>query len=410
MLDFEEKQVARSILRESELFYNLKQHNPDRYLYLEQQLGLISFSYSSVYGSKTKDQLRNELAAQITIEIEEVPPKRLLTLLGQALKWQHHLGLLPEDASFNLFSGTVASIDDKIDLFPTKTFANLESNVKCVQFSPDGTFFVAGEESGRLSVWNHFTGKLRHDLVYQNENKFMNMDNAVLALAFNKKSDALLSGCLGGDLMVWKLDTGQLLRHIPKAHQGSIYSVSFSNDGFNLLSAGQKIIRIHGLRSGKQTREFRGHTSFVNGACYTPDGSRILSVGSEGAFMIWDVKTGNCLDVVRFGDSPLASIEPVPKAPNKFLLCSKSKILLIDNIGCVMAEISKDVDFLACCASPRGQFMYGLGSDGVLYCYEGSTLVNEMQVMKDGVFVACHPLSNVVAVGNMSGTVKLLKP
>ena len=34
--------------------------------------------------------------------------------------------------------------------------------------------------------------------------------------------------------------------------------------------------RIHGLKSGKTLKEFRGHTSFVNDAVFTPDAQQII--------------------------------------------------------------------------------------------------------------------------------------
>ena len=37
------------------------------------------------------------------------------------------------------------------------------------------------------------------------------------------------------------------------------------------------VIRIHGLKSGKVLREFRGHQSFVNMAIYTPGKSHHTS-------------------------------------------------------------------------------------------------------------------------------------
>ena len=35
-------------------------------------------------------------------------------------------------------------------------------------------------------------------------------------------------------------------------------------------------VRIHGLKSGKTLKEFRGHSSYVNSVTYTPDGHQVL--------------------------------------------------------------------------------------------------------------------------------------
>ena len=38
-------------------------------------------------------------------------------------------------------------------------------------------------------------------------------------------------------------------------------------------------VRIHGLKSGKTLKEFRGHSSYVNCVTYTPDGHQVLRSG-----------------------------------------------------------------------------------------------------------------------------------
>ena len=62
-------------------------------------------------------------------------------------------------------------------------------------------------------------------------------------------------------------------------------SLSFSRDGTHILSASYDgLARVHGLKSGKLLKEFRGHTSYVNYAMYTPDGTQVRSQKDTGPF------------------------------------------------------------------------------------------------------------------------------
>jgi WD40 repeat protein len=64
---------------------------------------------------------------------------------------------------------------------------------------------------------------------------------------------------------------------------------------FNNLSFENKIFytifydRLHGLKSGKTIKEFRGHTSFVNNAIFSHDMSRILSASSDGTVKVSNI-------------------------------------------------------------------------------------------------------------------------
>lgn len=45
-------------------------------------------------------------------------------------------------------------------------------------------------------------------------------------------------------------------------------------------------LRIHGLKSGKTLKEFRGHASFVNMAVFLPDTHNVISASSDGTVKV----------------------------------------------------------------------------------------------------------------------------
>lgn len=69
--------------------------------------------------------------------------------------------------------------------------------------------------------------------------------------------------------------TGQCLRRFESAHGDGVTSVALSREGSHVLSGSYDgLARVHGIKSGKMLKEFRGHTSYVNDAVYSPDGSQ----------------------------------------------------------------------------------------------------------------------------------------
>lgn len=440
LTELREVQTAQELMRDTAPMIAMKQDDQERYLRLEALTKRSHFDARDAYQAVPKEKRRSAMAQAVIKHVTVAPPSRLLSLVGQAMRWQQHTGLLPQNSKFDVFRGVAASVIEEKEECPTQVGKTIrfgeKSHPECATFSPDGQYFISGSVDGLVEVWDYQTAMLRKDLQYQEDESFMMHDQAVLGIAFSKDSELLATGGQDGQLKVWRVATGQCVRRFDRAQEKGITFVSWSKDSSQVLTASfDHTARAHGIKSGKTLKEYRGHSSYVNSAVYTKDGSKVVTASSDGKVFVFDAKTTE--SITSFSPPPPVHVSssmqfPVnaaivaPRLPagvgqgdgELIFICTRSNtVALMTLSGQVLRTFCSGKrergDFVAMAVSPKGSWLYAVAEDHTLYCFSTETGVLEQTVKigeKDVIGISHHPLRNVLAVYCADGSLTFLKP
>ncbi|KAI8068307.1 WD40-repeat-containing domain protein, partial [Gongronella butleri] len=432
--------AARSLLRQTQPMYILKQQHPERYLHLEHILSRTVLDPHDLYpGRSSKEKRRNAIANDICSEVTLAAPNRLMTLLDQSFQWQEKHGLCTRD-TFDVFAGgtaqqntTILPMDeDTTDTASTHEdpcFPGGDTYAECVHILHDGQSLVTGSVDGFIEVWHLHNGKRRKDLRFQAEKNMMTMDESVISLASSADDELLVSGATNGKISIWKLQSGFCRRRISPAHSQGVSCLAIDPTAKHILSGSyDQLVKVHDIKTGKLLHEFSGHTSVVNTVRYK-DASTILSGSTDATIKIWNSDNGTCLGTFTLpAHAPVQWISPFPASTHasrrdQMLVCDKSRQLTIMDArdGSVVRSLPAPgdgdsrpgSDIISAALSVHGDVAYALTEEGLLHAYQvdnGASLAAIKVSDQELIAMVSSPVSDYVAVNDAVGYVSLLKP
>ena len=164
--------------------------------------------------------------------------------------------------------------------------------VRSLAFSPGDSLLAAGLRGGEVHLWRLDTGTLE---VFSSDLP-EGPDLVVTSVAFSPDGSMLAAGfgdSQRGVLKTWDLGTGASASW--SWSTGYVLAVAFSPDGNTLAAAQSSLantIELLDLET-KDIRTLSGHRGHISEMAFSRDGTTLVSGASDGTVRVWNLETGS---------------------------------------------------------------------------------------------------------------------
>ncbi|MCB0183554.1 MAG: WD40 repeat domain-containing protein, partial [Caldilineaceae bacterium] len=288
-----------------------------------------------------------------------------------------------------------------------RVFEGHSQAVRAVAFAPNGTQVVTGGalHDNTLRLWNTANGTLirtfsGHDVRELNDG------------AISPDGAQILTGACDETARLWNVNDGAQLHSFP-GHFDEVpcaMAVQFSADGVHALTTTSLNAYLWDLATHTKVRTFSGHRFAMNSATLSPDGSQLLTTGSDRSparcsqdcaqAKLWDTADGTLLhtlvhptvlyDAVFSADGRLVMTVGLDQAVRLWSAPSGQLLRTIEvHTGAVWAAaFSPDGTHLLTGGDDQTALLLDLASSTVVHTFQHPAKVSAVAFHPDGALVA----------------------
>ena len=172
-------------------------------------------------------------------------------------------------------------------------------DVQVIRIVADGEQLLSAGVDGTVILWSVKT---------QTPIRTWHLSDAVQAATLSPDGESLVVGFRTDPrVRIYSVRNGALLRTL-EGHQLGVFSAEFTRDGKRLLTAGgEQTLRIWDVETGAPLKMLLGHSGVVNTAVFNSDGELIVSASMDGSAKVWDAATGELLENLELGEPVMAA-------------------------------------------------------------------------------------------------------
>jgi WD40 repeat protein len=206
-----------------------------------------------------------------------------------------------------------------------RKFEGHSKEVNSVAISGDGKYVATGSQDSTARLWEAKSGKQIQKLIGFSDRTVSGSakDKGVTksisesrpteskSVVFSADDKYVLVGGSDGKIRLWEVSTGKQIREFA-GHSSGVQSVAISANGkYIVASSLDNNVLLWDAETGRQIWEFVSHTGAVEAVAITADGKYVVTGGMDSTTRIWDTATGKELcSLVSLDDGNWITVTP----------------------------------------------------------------------------------------------------
>jgi WD40 repeat protein len=193
-------------------------------------------------------------------------------------------------AAVSGFGIVVWELDTEKEIIFERRPIHRPSLQRSLAFSPNGKFLVTDDGRGGIEFWTVADGKKSSPYVPE--------EGQIHSLAFTGDGTTLASASDDGVVTLWSVIEERVKKlatlgptHDPKSPSFVFNgdAVAFAPDSKTVATLGAGTARLWDLATRKLITTIRGHTSYITGIAFSPDGKVLATGSNDGTVKLWKV-------------------------------------------------------------------------------------------------------------------------